>query len=62
MAKYRETICKHYISKGSCTMKKDASHKGICQHCTKYEPRAREKYENRKRKNIEKERSKIYEY
>lgn len=61
MAKYRETICMHYISKGSCAMNKDASHKGICQHCTKYKPRAKEKHENRKRRSVEKERSKIYD-
>lgn len=61
MAKYRETICKFYICKGSCEKGKEAEHKGTCQHCTKYEPRYRAKYENRKRKEIEKARSEIYE-
>ena len=59
MAKFRETLCKYYICKGSCSMGKDAEYKGICQHCAKYAPRSKEKHENKKIKYIEKESSKI---
>ena len=61
MAKYRETICKFYICKGSCEKGKEAEHKGLCQHCIKYEPKYHKKHENRKRKEIEKIRGKIHE-
>ena len=61
MAKFRETPCKYYICKGECEKGKDAEHKGICQHCTKYEPRIRKKHKNRKKTYNEKERGKIYE-
>lgn len=61
MAKFRETPCKFYVCKGQCEKGKDAEYKGFCQHCTKYVPRAKEKHLNRKKKSIEKERSKIYD-
>lgn len=61
MAKYRETICKYYICKGSCEKNKDAEHKGMCQHCTKYEPKYHKKYKNKKREELNKVRSKTYE-
>lgn len=61
MTKFRETICKYYISRGSYEKNRDAEYKGFCQHCTKYEPRLREKHENRKRKYNDKVRSQIYE-
>ena len=52
--KFRETICKYYICKGECFMNKSAEHKGICQHCTKYEPRFTKKYINRKKAELDK--------
>ena len=61
MAKFRETPCKYYICKGSCEKGRDAEYKGFCQHCTKYEPRAKQKSRNRKKDYNEKERSKVYE-
>ena len=59
MAKFRETLCKYYICKGSCMKNKDAEYKGVCQHCTKYEPRAKVKHENKKKKYLDKESKKI---
>ena len=59
MAKFRETPCKFYVCKGECQKGKEAEYKGICQHCTKYEPRAKMKYRNRKKDYNEKMKSKI---
>lgn len=39
MAKTREIVCIHYISKGNCDLGKDAEFYGICQHCQKYKPK-----------------------
>lgn len=47
MAKDREAICKHYVALGECTKGRDACHKGYCQHCNKYEPRAKVKKSTR---------------
>ena len=39
--KYRETPCKYYICLGECKKGRAAEHKGYCQHCDKYYPRAK---------------------
>ena len=51
MAKDRESVCKYYIALGECKKGRDASHKGYCQKCNKYEPRSKVKVKN-KRKEI----------
>lgn len=61
MAKFREVLCKYYICKGSCIKNKDAEYKGICQHCSKYEPRSSKKNKNKKKEYNEKERGKIFQ-
>jgi hypothetical protein len=61
MSKFREAPCKYYICKGECEKGKDAEYKGLCQHCTKYEPRAKVKSKNRKKEYNENERGKIYQ-
>lgn len=48
MAKYREEICRHYIAKGVCAKNRKAEHRGYCQRCTKYIPRAKRKHKNAK--------------
>lgn len=60
MSKFKETICKHYICAGECELGKEAAHKGYCQHCTYYEPRANMKYKNRKKEYNEKLRIKTH--
>ncbi len=57
MSKYRETPCKYYISFGDCSKSRKAEHKGYCQHCDKYSPRARVRYINKKKLYNEKQRS-----
>lgn len=54
MAHYRETPCKYYISFGQCTKGREACHTGYCQHCGKYEPRARVRHINRKKQYLHK--------
>lgn len=54
MAKYRETPCKYYIAFGECQNGRSACHKAYCQHCDKYEPRAKVKHKNRKREALQK--------
>ena len=49
MAKFRETPCKYYEALGTCKKGREACHKGYCQHCDKYEPRARVRHLNRKK-------------
>ena len=49
MAKFRETVCKFYISKGECSKDRDAVHYGYCQHCGKYVPRAKVRHRNKKK-------------
>lgn len=61
MAKYRETPCLHYVCKGQCKKGMDADHKGHCQHCSKYEPRARARHLNKKKQTMQKEKSKVLE-
>lgn len=58
MAKYREIPCLHYVCKGQCKKGMEADHKGHCQHCGKYEPRARVQQVNKKKQSIRKEREK----
>lgn len=59
MSKYRETPCKYYISCGSCEKGREASHKTYCQHCDKYEPRAKVRHLNKKKLYNDKQRSKV---
>lgn len=59
--RFRETICKYYICKGECEKGREAEHKGICQHCTKYEPKYHKKYLNRKKQELEKAKKLDYE-
>ncbi|MDO4339119.1 MAG: hypothetical protein Q4C91_13715 [Eubacteriales bacterium] len=59
MAKYREIPCRFYLAYGQCSKGRDASHAGYCQHCDKYEPRARRKCVNKKKLYNEKIRSKF---
>ena len=54
MAKDREIVCKYYISLGECKKGREASHKGYCQKCDKYFPRAYVKIVNKKKRKIEK--------
>ncbi len=49
MAKYRETPCKYYEALGQCSKGRNACHKTYCQHCGKYEPRARVRRINKKK-------------
>lgn len=49
MAKYREIPCKYYEALGQCKKGREASHKTYCQHCRKYEPRARVRCLNKKK-------------
>mgnify|MGYP005763812523 CR=1 FL=1 len=53
MAKYREMPCKYYIALGQCRKGRKAVHKTYCQHCDRYEPRAKGKGLNRKKRAIE---------
>ena len=57
MSKYRETPCKYYIAHGECQLGRDACHKGYCQHCGKYYPRAKVRHINKKKLYNMKERS-----
>ena len=58
MSKYRETPCKYYLSYGECSKGRNASHKGYCQHCDKYCPRAKVRYLNKKKLYNDKQRIK----
>lgn len=40
--------CKYYIAQGECKKGRAAYHKAYCQHCGKYEPRAKVRNINRK--------------
>lgn len=59
MSKYRETPCKYYMCLGECKKGRTAEHKGYCQHCDKYYPRAKEHHVNKKKLYNEKQRSNI---
>lgn len=54
MAKDRQTPCKYYICAGSCTKGREAEHKGYCQHCGKYKPRAKVRHLNKKKAYLDK--------
>ena len=60
MAEYREAVCKFYIALGECSKGRDACHKGYCQRCNKYIPRAKVRKVNKKRSALEKIRKKGY--
>ncbi len=49
MAKYKEVPCKYYIALGKCEKGREACHRTYCQHCSKYEPRAKVKSINKKK-------------
>ena len=57
MSKYRETPCKYYLRYGECAKGRTAAHKGYCQHCDKYCPRARVRHINKKKQYNLRERS-----
>lgn len=59
MAKYRETVCKYYVCIGVCKKGREAAQSGYCQHCGKYEPRAKERHINQKKRKLEKLKSKL---
>ena len=53
MAKTREIVCIHYISKGNCDLGKDAEFYGLCQTCPQYRKKPGSKQarvDNRKKK------------
>ena len=54
MATDRQTPCLYYVCAGLCKKGRKADHAHYCQHCDKYEPRARVKYKNRKKEKLEK--------
>lgn len=55
MAKDRQTPCKSYICEDNpCKKGKIAKHKGLCQTCKAYEPRAHIKHQNLKKAKLEK--------
>ncbi len=58
MSTYREVPCRFYKAYGNCEKGRTASHNKYCQHCSKYEARARIHAINKKRAFIEKERGK----
>lgn len=60
MAIYREIPCKFYIALGECSKGRDACHKGYCQHCGKYVPRAKVRRVNRKKQLLAKTRKEEY--
>jgi hypothetical protein len=54
MAKLRETVCLYYVALGECKKGREANHKGYCQKCDKYYPRARVHHINVKKKKLDK--------
>lgn len=52
MARYREVPCKFYIALEQCKKGRQAIHRTYCQHCDKYEPRAKVKSLNRKKQEL----------
>ena len=53
MAKTREIVCLHYISKGNCDLGKNAEFYGLCQTCPSYKKKPGSKparVDNRKKK------------
>lgn len=57
MAKLRETVCLYYEALGQCKKGREANHKGYCQKCDKYYPRAKVHHINRKKAKLDKIRS-----
>ncbi len=49
MARYREVPCRYYLALGKCEKGRNACHRTYCQHCGKYEPRAKVKRRNKKK-------------
>lgn len=60
MARDRETVCMHYIAAGQCRKGRKASHKGLCQTCDRYYPRARVRHRNRRTEGLEKIRNREF--
>lgn len=60
MAHYREIPCLYYVKHGECTKGRDSEHKGICQTCKKYKPRAKVHLVNKKKQYNEKQRGKVW--
>ncbi len=58
MARYREVPCRYYLALGKCEKGRNACHRTYCQHCGKYEPRAKVKRRNKKKAYNEEQRSK----
>jgi len=58
MSKYRETPCKYYLAFNECQKGREACQSGYCQHCNKYEPRAKVRHINKKKQYLEKIRQK----
>lgn len=58
MSKDRQTPCLYYICEHECKKNRNAEHKGYCQHCDKYKPRARLRHINVKKQKLEKIRKK----
>ena len=54
MARDRETPCKFYICAGECKKGRTAEHRGYCQKCKLYEPRARVEHLNKKKQKLDK--------
>lgn len=58
MARYREVPCRYYLALGECSTGRNACHRTYCQHCGKYEPRAKVRTVNKKKAYNERQRSK----
>jgi len=55
MAKFREVPCKYYVSAlDPCLKNREASYKGYCQHCDKYEARPHGHLINKKKDKLNK--------
>ena len=54
MATDRQTPCLFYVCAGLCTKGRKADHAHYCQHCNKYQPRAKVRYKNQKKEKLEK--------
>lgn len=52
MSRYRIEPCVNYVCKGNCYKGRIADHRGYCQKCNLYEPRARLKHKNLKKEKI----------
>ena len=57
--KDRETPCLYYICAGECKKGKSALHKGYCQKCALYKPRARIRHLNKKKEKLDKIRKRV---